>query len=381
MASSRNLISGEPSHNHLPQSPLHQQHDNFDDTTDEEEENDDINFFDAEDDDEDTGVFENDPLDDDDDDGAEPFSFKRKQKQSILAKPARLLSAITGNRSPHSLSGTNTPTRLQGLDGTRSENGHANTPKDGIPVDWYVEGPGRRVGYEDMTAIDWIFEYTKERQRLRVLYSSASGVVGYVQQLLDASQVWIVLVLTGLAVGALAAGIGVTTDWLGDLKIGYCSSGKDGGAFYLNKDFCCLGYDQGEKCLGWKPWATALGVGNAGGRWFIGYFFYLLYAVTFALFSSILVQEYGIYAKHSGIPEIKTVLGGFIIKRFLGVWTLVTKSLGLVSLGSSHIPHSWFANTQADPRSRVWHVARKGGPSCSRRLLLREPLHQAFPQH
>lgn len=331
---SRNLINGDAaapststSFNNLPRSPLHQQH-NFDDT---DEENDDIDFLDA---DEDTGVFENDPLD-----GEPPLSFKRKQKQSILAKPARLLSAITGTRlgttqSPARSPARSPPTRLQGLDIARNENSHANTPKDGIPVDWYVEGPGRRVGYEDMTAIDWIFEYTKERQRLRVLYSSASGVVGYVQQLLDASQVWVVLVLTGLAVGALAAGIGVTTDWLGDLKVGYCSSGKDGGAFYLNKDFCCLGYDQGEKCLGWKPWATALGVGNAGGRWFIGYFFYLLYAVTFALFSSILVQEYGIYAKHSGIPEIKTVLGGFIIKRFLGVWTLVTKSLGLVSLRS-----------------------------------------------
>ncbi|KAK7952521.1 uncharacterized protein PG986_008249 [Apiospora aurea] len=334
---SRILISGEPeaaapstSSSNLPRSPLHQQHDNFDS---DDEENDDIDFLDA---DEDTGVFENGPLD-----GDEPVSFKRKQKQSILAKPARMLSVITGNRlgsstqstarSPHSLSGTNAPTRLHGLDPIRTENGHGKTsPKDGIPVDWYVEGPGRRVGYEDMTAIDWIFEYTKERQRLRVLYSSASGVVGYVQQLLDASQVWVVLVLTGLAVGALAAGIGVTTDWLGDVKVGYCSSGKDGGAFYLNKDFCCLGYDQGEKCLGWKPWATALGVGNAGGRWFIGYFFYLLFAVAFALFSSVLVQEYGIYAKHSGIPEIKTVLGGFIIKRFLGVWTLITKSLGLI---------------------------------------------------
>lgn len=36
------------------------------------------------------------------------------------------------------------------------------------------------------------------------------------------------------------------------------------------------------------------------------------------------------YAKHSGIPEIKTVLGGFVIRRFLGTWTLITKSLGLV---------------------------------------------------
>jgi chloride channel 3/4/5 len=36
-----------------------------------------------------------------------------------------------------------------------------------------------------------------------------------------------------------------------------------------------------------------------------------------------------VYAKHSGIAEIKTVLGGFVMKRFMGAWTLVIKSLGL----------------------------------------------------
>jgi len=52
--------------------------------------------------------------------------------------------------------------------------------------------------------------------------------------------------------------------------------------------------------------------------------------VFFAACASILVTTYAIYAKHSGIPEIKTVLGGFIIRRFMGTWTLVIKSLGLV---------------------------------------------------
>ncbi|KAL3953527.1 hypothetical protein ACCO45_011483 [Purpureocillium lilacinum] len=202
--------------------------------------------------------------------------------------------------------------------------------KDGVPLDWYAEGPGRRVGYEDLTAIDWIFEYTKERQRLRVLSSSASGLMGYVQHLIDASQVWIILILTGLLVGAIAAAIDVTTDWLGDLKLGFCSSGPEGGHFYLNKGFCCYGYDQGSKCLGWKTWGDALGVHSAGGKWFIGYIFFLLFSVSLAYCAALLVKEYAIYAKHSGIPEIKTVLGGFVIRRFLGTWTLITKSLGLI---------------------------------------------------
>lgn len=52
--------------------------------------------------------------------------------------------------------------------------------------------------------------------------------------------------------------------------------------------------------------------------------------ILFAVSAAILVQHYSIYARHSGIPEIKTVLGGFVIRRFLGCWTLITKSLGLV---------------------------------------------------
>ncbi len=32
----------------------------------------------------------------------------------------------------------------------------------------------------------------------------------------------------------------------------------------------------------------------------------------------------------SGIPEIKTILSGFIIRGYLGKWTLLVKSLGMV---------------------------------------------------
>jgi len=232
----------------------------------------------------------------------EPISFKRKQKQTIFSHPGRFLSTLTGSRSdgggaggraasPNlavpldtSIDGRRSPLRSAGAGGGGGGGGEGHVhpsqnAKNGVPLDWYAEGPGRRVGYEDLTAIDWIFEYTKERQRLRVLYSSASGVLGYFQQLLDASQVWVILVLTGLAVGIIAAGIDVTTDWLGDLKAGYCSSGPDGGAFYLNKGFCCLGYDQGAKCLGWKPWAAALGISSRAGKWIIEYFFFVMFSV------------------------------------------------------------------------------------------------------
>jgi chloride channel 3/4/5 len=227
-------------------------------------------------------ILGDDPLRDDLD---RPFSFKRKLKPSILSQPARLFTALTGRRSPSpgpdaprwSPQRDTSPERLW-PDGPAPGRGGNINSKDGVPLDWYVEGPGRRVGYEDLTAIDWIFEYTKERQRLRMLYSSATGLLGYVRQLLDASQVWVILVLTGLAVGAIAAGIDVATNWLGDLKGGYCTN-TDGGAFYLNRAFCCLGYDDFSQCGKWRPWGTALGITSVGGKWFMEYFFFSLFSV------------------------------------------------------------------------------------------------------
>ncbi|KAM0334137.1 hypothetical protein ACHAQA_001157 [Verticillium albo-atrum] len=268
-----------------------------------------------------------------------PISFKRKQKQGVFSSPARLLSALTGRPTTDSANSTPrsmTPRPSFMLDGFASTSANEDiretynrSAKDASPTDWYHEGPGRRVGYEDMTAIDWIFEYTKERQRLRVLHSSAHGLMGLFRRFADASQVWVILILTGLAVGAVAAGIDVTTDWLGDLKTGHCSSGPEGGAFYLNKAFCCWGYDDSSNCAGWIPWAKSFGVSSRGGAWIIEYIVFLMFSVFLAFSAAVLVQEYGIYARHSGIPEIKTVLGGFVIRRFLGGWTLVTKSLGL----------------------------------------------------
>ena len=253
-------------------------------TDDEDDDDDELDFLDANDGTRD--ILGDDPLRDD---LAEPLSFKRKQKQtSFFSQPARLFNALTGGGSS-----SNTPPNRyynHGLSPPRRSpppDAHhldalGRTSKDDLPLDWNVEGPGRRVGYEDLTAIDWIFEYTKERQRLRMLTLNASGLLGYVKQFLDASQVWVVLVLTGLAVGALAAGIDVATDWLGDIKYGYCSR-EDGAAFYVSKTSCCIGYDEAAKCLGWKPWGAAFGISSAGGRWVVGYIIYLVLAVSFAL--------------------------------------------------------------------------------------------------
>ncbi|KAL9614312.1 MAG: hypothetical protein Q9167_001195 [Letrouitia subvulpina] len=273
-----------------------------------------------------------------------PITFKRKRKlPSGLRLPNFLSSAASSSQPSPTLplptarsrrlreqsSNTDSNISLPLINGHVNEGIFPSDNKDGGPLDWYLEGPGRRVGYDDLTAIDWIFEYTKERQRIRFLYSHANGLIGYAQQLLDASQIWIVLILTGLAAGVLAATIDVASDWLGDLKTGYCKPGVGGGHFYLNKGFCCWGHEEWAQCQGWTPWSAALHVKNAVGSYFVEYIFFVTYSIVFAACASLLVQNYARYASHSGIPEIKTVLGGFVIRRFMGLWTLVVKSLGL----------------------------------------------------
>ena len=46
---------------------------------------------------------------------------------------------------------------------------------------------------------------------------------------------------------------------------------------------------------------------------------------------------YSPYSAGSGIPEVKTILGGFVIRKFLGWWTLIIKSIGVVNILISFI--------------------------------------------
>jgi len=228
------------------------------------------------------------------------ISFKRKQKAAAPSAfgISRFLSpAPSSNRSsplprgPQSrLQQLRTDTRandsteliLNYLDTAGPAGEQPQDTKDGNGLDWYVEGPGRRVGYDDLTAIDWIFEYAKERQRLRYLYSSATGILGHVKQIADASQIWIILVAAGILSGGIAAFIDVASDWLGDLKTGYCSNVDGDGKFYLNKGFCCWGYSELSQCNDWHPWSSALRINSVGGGWVVEYIFFVVFSVSIA---------------------------------------------------------------------------------------------------
>lgn len=135
------------------------------------------------------------------------------------------------------------------------------------------------AAYDDLTTIDWIVEYTKERQRTRTLRSDFSGIGGYLIQLLDRSNVWLILIATGVLVGLIAAGIDTTSLWLTDVKSGYCKYSVEGGRFYLRRELCCWGHEQPSHCQDWVSWRQALLLESGAAAYTLEFLLYVLFSV------------------------------------------------------------------------------------------------------
>ncbi|EKM81818.1 hypothetical protein AGABI1DRAFT_118889 [Agaricus bisporus var. burnettii JB137-S8] len=177
--------------------------------------------------------------------------------------------------------------------------------------------------YKDGASIDWPQEEMADRDRQQTLKSQA-GVRGILSPLFEAARGWVVIILTGLGVGIAGAWLDVLVKWLGDLREGRCSYG-----FFYNQVACCSGIDPGEVCHDWMSWSTYLGIRSIFGSSLLQAFVYVALAIAFAASAAILVVTYAPYAFHTGIPEIKAILGGYVLDSFLSPWTLLIKALGL----------------------------------------------------
>lgn len=181
------------------------------------------------------------------------------------------------------------------------------------------------IPYPDQVAIDWQQEFKADRLSHNYI-SNLKGWKGKAVMLYDTSHVWLVLVASGLVVGVVAAMMNIVSQWLGDIKFGYCRTG-----FYLKRDFCCLGLQDGETCSDWVLWPQTIGIPfehNSAGYAF-SYFIYILTTIGFTVGASTMVLSYAPYSRLSGIAEIKTILSGYVMHGLLGFNTLVIKALGL----------------------------------------------------
>ncbi|KAF9182137.1 hypothetical protein BGZ50_005103 [Haplosporangium sp. Z 11] len=225
-----------------------------------------------------------------------------------------------------SSAGSNNASGLGGISGSGNNRTASPRPSPIYPggsnpyhddaVDWVVEGTGMRVAYDDFTTIDWIHDFAEERQRSRRLHRTP-GLAGQIAIMYDWVQGWVVVLAVGIAAGIVSGASDIASQWLGDIKEGYCET-----AFYLNRNFCCWGLDDTDTCTEWVPWNSA--------TFMVGYVFYIMFALMFATTAAYLVKTFAPYAEGSGIPEVKTILGGFVIRHYLGLETLVIKTVTLV---------------------------------------------------
>lgn len=129
----------------------------------------------------------------------------------------------------------------------------------------------------------------------------------------------------------MSALIAIVTDWLSDIKLGYCPN-----AWWLNQKFCCWEIEDADGgCADWKDWGEAMNFGSD--IYIVKWLFYVLWATSFATMCAYLVKTFAPYAAGSGISEIKCIIAGFVMKGFLGGWTLVMKSIGLTMSVASNL--------------------------------------------
>ncbi|RXM97878.1 H(+)/Cl(-) exchange transporter 5 [Acipenser ruthenus] len=202
----------------------------------------------------------------------------------------------------------------------------------------FLEEPIPGVGtYEDFNTIDWVREKSKDRDRHReIANKSKESTWALLQSVSDAFSGWLLMLLIGLMAGSLAGLIDISAHWMTDLKEGVCLSG-----FWFNHEHCCwtsneTTFIERDKCPQWRSWAELI-VGQPDGAfaYIVNYLMYVIWALLFSFLAVSLVRSFAPYACGSGIPEIKTILSGFIIRGYLGKWTLVIKTVTLVLAVSS----------------------------------------------
>lgn len=230
-----------------------------------------------------------------------------------------------------------------------------------------------RVWYDQFTSTDWVHDSIADAFRVRDL-RSRKDLRGRISAWFDGAQGWILVAIIGCITACIAYFVDVTEASIFDIKEGYCSQG-----WYFSKRKCCFAE---VDCASWTSWGDSLPLSHIEKQW-VDFGAYVFFVVLFAVASCSLTlttktvipsafslstldenlgadrQKYDgrdaddtptgrlsptqtsrdaqkpstmIYypAAGSGVAEVKVILSGFVVHGYLGVKTLVIKTLALV---------------------------------------------------
>jgi len=227
-----------------------------------------------------------------------------------------------------------------------------------------------RVWYDQFTSTDWVHDSIADAFRVKAL-RSRKDIRGRIAAWFDGAQGWILVAIIGILTAFVAYLVNISESTLFDLKQGYCSTG-----WYMSKKGCCAG---ATICDDWMHWSRVM----HSDRMDRVHTQYAAFVVSVILLSSIscvltlatktvvpsaisistLDENLGaevhrhrddednkhnmtpqarqselqlrppmIYysAAGSGVAEVKVILSGFVLHGYLGLRTLVIKTLGLI---------------------------------------------------
>ena len=237
-----------------------------------------------------------------------------------------------------------------------------------------------RVWYDQFTSTDWVHDSIADAFRVREL-RSRKDIKGRIYAWFDGAQGWLLVALIGCITACIAYFVNVTETSIFDIKEGYCSQG-----WYYSVRRCCFGE---EFCPAWRTWGDVMSFTGVERRW-VDFAAFVFFVVVFSVGScfltlmtktvvpssfslSTLDENLGaerlkhpseaddmsykggltptqpsnddntpkpttmIYypAAGSGVAEVKVILSGFVVHGYLGVRTLVVKTLALILSVSS----------------------------------------------
>ncbi|KAI1323140.1 chloride channel [Xylariaceae sp. FL0255] len=230
--------------------------------------------------------------------------------------------------------------------------------------------PNERIWYDQFTSTDWVHDGIADSYRLKQLRARKDWW-GRIIILFDGAQGWILSAVVGVLVALIAYCIDVAETTIFDYKDGYCARG-----WWLREKRCC----PHGPCTDWRNWSEVLGGHPFGPEW-TEFVVYLIAVVALAVIACLLTlttktvvpsayrmstMDENLAAEHSqppvddndhddqvspmdtraredipppmvyysaagsGVAEVRVILSGFVLHGFLGLQTLVIKSLGLI---------------------------------------------------
>ncbi|KAJ5170825.1 Cystathionine beta-synthase core [Penicillium coprophilum] len=253
--------------------------------------------------------------------------------------------------------------------------------KDNLTASSFLD---ERTWYDQFTSTDWVHDSIADGARLRLL-RQRKDVRGRLLAAFDGAQGWILVALIGCITAAIAYFVDVTEGSVFDLKEGFCTT-----QVFRNRRTCCKGLGI---CDAWQPWSEIFSPSGTQRQW-VDFVMFVFWVVTLALISCALtmltktvvpssislstldenlgadsrgtrsgngpgisdspLSESGMSPPHgtlpnlpsrpamiyysaagSGVAEVKVINSGFVLHGYMGLKTLIIKTIGLIFSVSS----------------------------------------------